>query len=118
MLGQFYKTMDGIGCDELEASPHCLRHGGASEDYAERSRSLDQIQKRGQWRSAASVQRYSKPGRIGLQLQKLDPVALELIECLSHNAERIFKEYFSKHYGEADSATAGSFSRSSQEAAT
>jgi integrase len=117
LLEQFRTTMDIIGCDELGATPHCLRHGGASEDYASRARSLNQIQKRGQWKSAASVQRYSKPGRIGLQLQKLENEALQLVECLSHNAERFFRGYFDKLYDEDDLATAESFSRSSRAAA-
>eukprot|EP00928_Gymnodinium_smaydae_P087350 TRINITY_DN71625_c0_g1_i1.p1 TRINITY_DN71625_c0_g1~~TRINITY_DN71625_c0_g1_i1.p1 ORF type:complete len:1268 (-),score=122.33 TRINITY_DN71625_c0_g1_i1:277-3549(-) len=45
------------------AVPHQLRHGGASADVALEDLSLLEVQQRGCWTSAASVQRYSKPGR-------------------------------------------------------
>ena len=41
-----------------------LRHGGASHDTAHRVRTLDEVAKRGAWRSYAFVARYSKPGRV------------------------------------------------------
>ncbi len=76
--------MDSLGC-ELGSTPHCLRHGGASEDFASHARSLQQIQTRGQWKSESSMQRYADTNRIGLQMQKLNPVAFELVEWLSDN---------------------------------
>ena len=41
--------------------PHSARHTGASRDAAENRRSLDEIMKRGRWKSLASVHRYAKP---------------------------------------------------------
>ncbi|OLQ05790.1 hypothetical protein AK812_SmicGene10971 [Symbiodinium microadriaticum] len=41
-----------------------LRHGGASHDFAAKHRDLAAIQMRGRWRSATSVRRYQKGGRL------------------------------------------------------
>eukprot|EP00971_Amphidinium_carterae_P194978 3868982-Amphidinium_carterae.1 len=38
------------------------RHGGASRDYLLKIRTLEEIQKRGVWKSQASVRRYEKSG--------------------------------------------------------
>ena len=48
-----------------------LRHGGASHDVAHRMRTLDEVQKRGSWRSKASVARYAKPARLNEQVLAL-----------------------------------------------
>ena len=48
-----------------------LRHGGASHDSAGGFRSLEDVRRRGRWRSWASVRRYEKGSRIGQVLLKL-----------------------------------------------
>ena len=40
--------------------PHSARHTGASRDPAQQYRSFNQIQRRGRWKTASSVQRYAK----------------------------------------------------------
>ena len=50
---------------------HQLRHGGAAHELFVRARPLDEIKKRGRWRSDASVQRYAKAGRIQEQMLRL-----------------------------------------------
>jgi integrase len=50
-----------------------LRHAGASNDFAANARSLLEIQRRGRWRSTASVRRYEKGGRVTEQLRRLPP---------------------------------------------
>ena len=40
--------------------PHDLRHAGASRDVEGSHRSLEEVRRRGRWRAAASVQRYTK----------------------------------------------------------
>ena len=57
-----------------------LRHGGASHDVARRLRSLDEVQKRGAWRSTASVARYAKPGRINEQIRAMEPGVVAELE--------------------------------------
>ena len=71
-----------------------LRHGGASHDRLVRARSLLEVQQRGNWRSAASVRRYDKHGRVGLQLQSL-PVGTRqrLIDLLPESAA-LFSKFF------------------------
>ncbi len=38
---------------------HRRRHGGASHDVVVRKRTLDEVQKRGAWRTATSMARYA-----------------------------------------------------------
>ena len=48
----------------FKVTPHLARHGGASEDFARRKRTLDEIMKRGRWRDKRSVVRYEKSGML------------------------------------------------------
>ena len=72
-------------CVTAERLPHIVayqaRHSGASIDAAERSRTLEQIRKRGRWKTAKSVMRYEKAGR----LQK---TFLQLTGAQQHRAYR------------------------------
>lgn len=56
-----------------------LRHGGASGDYLEGRRSLQDIAMRGRWRTMASVRRYTKAGRVQKVLVGLPPTVLPLV---------------------------------------
>ena len=55
----------------LDLHPYMLRHGGPSYDRAYTLRTLEEIQKRGRWKSANSVRRYEKGGRVAEQLHKV-----------------------------------------------
>ena len=65
--------MAAIGLEEWLGVVHLyqLRHGGASHDYASGLRSLEDVRRRGRWRSWDSVRRYEKGSRIGQVLLKL-----------------------------------------------
>jgi integrase len=65
-----------------------LRHGGASHDAAEKVRSLEEIQKRGGWRSFSSVARYSKPARLNAQINALSTVDVAAMEILAKDLPR------------------------------
>jgi len=55
----------------LKATPHCCRHGGASEDYNLNLRTLADIQRHGRWLSKTSVLRNEKCGRLTRRVGKL-----------------------------------------------
>jgi hypothetical protein len=57
------------------------RHSGASRDAVEKRRTRAEIQKRGGWRSAKSVTRYEKSGRLSAAWDSLAP-------ALQHHALR------------------------------
>ena len=59
-----------LGLSYLHFVPHMLRHGGASLD-ALNGIDLRDIQRRGQWITRESVNRYSKHGRYLRQLQRM-----------------------------------------------
>ena len=48
-----------LGLDSL-GPLHELRHSGAAQDVLSKSRSLEEVRRRGRWRSMTSVQRYTK----------------------------------------------------------
>lgn len=55
-------------------TPHVLRHSGPSYDIIHEYRNLQQIQTRGRWAAAASVNRYRKPGRLLIQSSQLPAI--------------------------------------------
>ena len=65
-----------IGLDFV-VTPHMLRHGGASADYALGCRDILAIQERGQWGSLRSVQRYKKAGAYQRMLLRLPETVWE-----------------------------------------
>ena len=52
---------------------HRFRHAGASVDFATGARRLEEIQRRGRWRSARSLRRYEHGGRLTELLRRLPP---------------------------------------------
>lgn len=54
-----------------------LRHGGASRDFVTKSRSLEEVRRRGRWRSWASVRRYENGSRVAQMLNRLPPSLLD-----------------------------------------
>lgn len=61
-------------------TPHVIRHSGPSFDCIHHHRSLPQIQERGRWSCAASVNRYKRPGRLLLEASRL-PAVLRNYKC-------------------------------------
>ena len=49
-----FSNLDWIG------TPHALRHAGAARDVEQNTRSLEAVRRRGRWRAADSVARYTK----------------------------------------------------------
>ena len=92
----FQQTAKRLELSELHMTLHGLRHGGASHDRATRSRSLAEIQQRGNWKHRESMQRYEKHARIGLQLQRLGKTKVRQLERLadqfSDNCEQLFAQ--------------------------
>ncbi|CAK0908584.1 unnamed protein product, partial [Prorocentrum cordatum] len=74
---------DQPACRELSLErlrPHLysLRRGGASDDMLSQRRSLPEIQRRGRWQSAKSLNRYTKETKLLDELAWIPPAALEL----------------------------------------
>ena len=64
------KRNAGLGAIHL--TPHAVRHSGPSFDSLHKTRTLTEIMARGRWQSLKSVQRYQKPGRLLLNMGKID----------------------------------------------
>ena len=63
----------GMAC--LQPCLYSLRHGGASQDLLSRCRTLEEVKKRGGWRSDASLRRYGKDAKLTAELNKI-PLAV------------------------------------------
>ena len=66
----------GLGLGGLKLTPHTARHGGPSTDYMMGNRSLEDIQRRGRWKTKSSVRRYEKSGKVLRQREKLGDALL------------------------------------------
>lgn len=66
-----------------------LRHGGASGDYLDGRRSLQDIAMRGRWRTMASVRRYTKAGRVQKVMSGLAPAVLPFVKWAHKRLEHI-----------------------------
>ena len=94
-LGQweasFRRAVSDLRLDSLRASPHTLRHGAASTDYALKARDLLEIQRRGRWKAVASVRRYEKSGRLAAQVALLSPQQLRQARALATSLPKTLK---------------------------
>ena len=73
----FSEATAALGMQRLHATPHSVRHLGASEDSLAGLRTMGQIQGRGRWQAAASVARYSKHARLLRQVAALPNPVVE-----------------------------------------
>ena len=62
-----------VDCLGLDMTPYQLRHSGPSIDRSRNLRSLEEVQKRGRWKSHKSVARYEKSARLAANFQALLP---------------------------------------------
>ena len=70
-----------------QVAPYQLRHAGASNDFSSGRRTLIEIQRRGRWRSTASVRRYEEGGRVTEQLRRLpERLRIHGVTCGLHIA--------------------------------
>ena len=63
-LKQWRQAAADCGLSQFAESPYQNRHGGASRDRARRLRTPEEVQRRGRWAAASSMDWYDKPGRV------------------------------------------------------
>ena len=85
---QVGKCADAVGLSHLHLTPHCLRHSGASHDAYHKVRSMSEIQTRGRWKAAKSVNRYKRPGRMLLSQSQ---VSASIWRKAIHARGKLFK---------------------------
>eukprot|EP00933_Yihiella_yeosuensis_P058885 TRINITY_DN59656_c0_g1_i1.p2 TRINITY_DN59656_c0_g1~~TRINITY_DN59656_c0_g1_i1.p2 ORF type:complete len:186 (+),score=21.79 TRINITY_DN59656_c0_g1_i1:54-611(+) len=81
------KTMQKLGLEDLSLTPYTARHGSASLDHYANTMSLREIQRRGRWKSQASVARYNKSGKLQRQVNKLTNIQIRNAEDIEVNLE-------------------------------
>ena len=60
-----------LGLAKFALTPHAVRHSGPSQDFLNKSRTADEIQARGRWKSLRSIQRYRKPGQMVAKMNRI-----------------------------------------------
>lgn len=69
------REMQSVARDELGTLPppvlYVWRHTAASVEFLEKLRTLNEVSRRGRWKSDSSVRRYEKGGRIGEEFARL-----------------------------------------------
>ena len=106
----FGQALQALGLEPLGATLHGLRHGGASHDRLTHSRTLPEVQSRGNWRDPNTVRRYDKHARVGRQLQLLSPKCLALAERRAQELETNFELCFAPPSGEKGTCASSSSS--------
>lgn len=77
----FARAAELSGLRHLHLTPYHLRHAGPSWDALRRRRSQREIQRRGRWASALSVQRYERSSRVVAVLQDLPSPVLDYLKA-------------------------------------
>lgn len=89
------KAKREVGLGKFDLTPHAVRHSGPSADFLARTRSGGEIQARGHWQTAKSIQRYQKPGQMMAKMNKIPTAVWETAKT----ALPLVLRKISKHYG-------------------
>eukprot|EP00438_Fugacium_kawagutii_P027263 Skav214356 [mRNA] locus=scaffold86:498779:503145:+ [translate_table: standard] len=89
------QAAEAAGLSFLHLTSHHLRHSGASHDAYYKTRTLKEIQTRGRWKAANSVNRYRKPGRMLLSQasvsrqiwKQAETARMKVVQSLSQNLQ-------------------------------
>jgi hypothetical protein len=84
-----YKDHFEEAAKDLKLEKHRLvtyqaRHGGATRDILLKRRDLEEVRKRGHWRTYSSLRRYEKSGRLQKVLQVTPPDVLAFCQSVEH----------------------------------
>ena len=75
-------TLQALKMEHMGVELYSLRHGGASDDFLTKRRTLPEIKHRGRWRADSSVRRYTKSARALKELEKIPQGALAVAMAL------------------------------------
>jgi len=85
----FAQACRRLSLDRLRPHLYSLRHGGASDDMLSQRRQLAEIQRRGRWRTAKSLNRYTKETKLLDELAWIPPGVMELGAFVEDNLEAL-----------------------------
>lgn len=71
---------------------YAARHGGPSQDRADVSRNLGEIQRRGRWASDSALRRYEQVGRLHVVLANIAPDIIKFCSSCSNNIEELIMQ--------------------------
>ena len=87
---KFKTAFAALNLTALKPVRYSLRHGGASDDLLNRRRSIEEVKKRGQWRTDSSLRRYGKETKALSQIHLMPPPVKEFGQKVAENLELVF----------------------------
>ena len=87
---KFKTAVAALNLTALKPVRYSLRHGGASDDLLNRRRSIEEVKKRGQWRTDSSLRRYGKETKALSQIHLMPPPVMEFGQKVAENLESVF----------------------------
>ena len=87
---QLQAAAESLGLAGMGITAYGLRHGGASHDLLERTRSHLEVKARGRWRSDSMLRRYGKEARALAELHKAPKSTVEYGRLVSEQLAAIF----------------------------
>ena len=85
-------ALEALQMDHMGVELYSLRHGGASDDFLTKRRTLPEIKHRGRWRADSSVRRYTKSARALKELEKMPKDSLSLAMLLEQDLGLYFNQ--------------------------
>lgn len=86
---KFRRAVASLGAPADKLLPYCSRHSGASIDRANKSRTQEEVARRGRWASLKSTQRYEKAASLAASWSLLTPVLRTWCEGCANVLEAI-----------------------------
>ena len=85
----FRQTVAALGAPVDKVLPYCSRHSGASIDRARRTRTQEEVARRGRWSNLKSTQRYEKAASLTASWSLLTPALRTWCEVCEKALEAI-----------------------------
>ena len=79
-----------MGLNRIGFVPYSLRHAGASADYLNRLRTIQEVQFRGRWRTERSLKRYCKSSLAQAAAAEVPAAVLKFGNDVEANLTRFF----------------------------
>ena len=78
-----------MGLNRFHLVTYQARHGGATRDILLKRRDLEEVRKRGHWRTYTSLCRYEKSGRVQKVLQLTPPAVLAYCQSVENRVGQL-----------------------------
>ena len=90
---KFRRAVSALGAPSDKVLPYCSRHSGASIDRARKTRTQEEVARRGRWSNLKSTQRYEKAASLGCKLVAVDARPSDLVRGLQESSRGYYRPW-------------------------